>query len=197
MVRLTFTTTLPPLPLLICYVYCCVTFCFCLFVCLFVCLFFVQQSTTNTRRPIPSRQNVNVKRHPSIHPFIHSFIHSFIIHYTYYTHHNQNTNQNSGPLGPILEKVFQSNNYKINFFSLDVEGAEKLVLDTIDFTTKVHIDILMIEVVNEFCKKNEECLVRDQVREKMVNELGYIKYENIVPASDIYVHPNSKYQMKK
>jgi hypothetical protein len=124
-------------------------------------------------------------RYPTIHPFI--------IHYTYYTHHKQN----SGPLGPILEKVFQSNNYKINFFSLDVEGAEKLVLDTIDFTTKVHIDILMIEVVNAFCKQNEECLVRDQVREKMVNELGYIKYENIVPASDIYVHPNSKYQMKK
>jgi hypothetical protein len=164
-----------------------------LFVCLFVCFSSNNLQLTHAVLSHPAKTSTS----NAIHPSIHSFIHSFIIHYTYYTHHNQNTNQNSGPLGPILEKVFQSNNYKINFFSLDVEGAEKLVLDTIDFTTKVHIDILMIEVVNEFCKKNEECLVRDQVREKMVNELGYIKYENIVPASDIYVHPNSKYQMKK
>jgi hypothetical protein len=56
----------------------------------------------------------------------------------------------------------------------------------------------MIEVINTFCRPNDsECIIRKQVREKMVNELGYIKYENMVPASDIYVHPNSKYQMKK
>lgn len=35
----------------------------------------------------------------------------------------------------------------MNFFSLDVEGAEKLVVDTIDFS-RVQIDIFMIEVQN-------------------------------------------------
>ena len=74
----------------------------------------------------------------------------------------------------------------MNFFSLDVEGAEKLVLDTIDFS-RVQIDILMIEVENSFCKKG--CEVRKQVRKKMA-DAGYEKHEGIVQASDVYIHPN-------
>ena len=50
-----------------------------------------------------------------------------------------------GPLGPVIEHVFGGKldlPPRVNFFSLDVEGAEKLVLDTIDFS-RVQIDILM------------------------------------------------------
>jgi len=98
-----------------------------------------------------------------------------------------------GPLSPVLENVFQEEN--INFFSLDVEGAEMLVLDTIDFN-KVQIDVMMIEVGNTHCRKNKPCEVRDKVRAKM-KELGYKQYKNIVSASDVYVHPNSPFQMKE
>ena len=76
--------------------------------------------------------------------------------------------------------------FRVNFFSLDVEGAEKLVLDTIDFS-RVQIDILMIEVENSFCKT--DCEVRKQVRKKMA-DAGYEKHEGIVQASDVYIHPN-------
>mmetsp|Transcript_4880 Transcript_4880/g.5645 ORF Transcript_4880/g.5645 Transcript_4880/m.5645 type:complete len:113 (+) Transcript_4880:238-576(+) len=82
----------------------------------------------------------------------------------------------------------------INFFSLDVEGAEFVVLDTIDFRA-VQIDVFMIEVQNAFCA-DDHCVVRQQVRQKMVDVEGYQLYKNVVRASDIYVHPESPYQIK-
>ena len=125
-----------------------------------------------------------------------------------------------GPLGPVLEDIFPtidrsntttttnnstsiSNDTKgggeggkptINFFSLDVEGAEFVVLETIDFQA-VQIDVLMVEVQNNFCV-DDSCLVRQQVRQKMVEVEGYQLYKNVVRASDIYVHPESPYQIK-
>ena len=99
-----------------------------------------------------------------------------------------------GPIGPVIEKIFPGQLQlpsRVNFFSLDVEGAEKMVLDTIDFS-KVQIDVFMIEVVNNHCLKDKECEVRNQIRNKMVKELGYEKHEGIVPNSDIYIHPNYK-----
>ena len=95
-----------------------------------------------------------------------------------------------GPLHPVLEDVFQEK--PILFFSLDVEGAEKMVLDTIDFK-RVVIYVLMIEIKNNDCK-NDSCLVRQQVRAHMEKE-GYKRYEGLVEASDIYVHPESPYQI--
>jgi hypothetical protein len=94
-----------------------------------------------------------------------------------------------GPLGPVLEDVFRGKS--ISFFSLDVEGAEPMVLETIDFE-KVHIDVLMIEVENIFCKKNTACESRDATREIM-ERAGYTRYENIVKASDVYVHPETTF----
>jgi hypothetical protein len=95
-----------------------------------------------------------------------------------------------GPLNPVLEDVFQKK--PILFFSLDVEGAEKMVLDTIDFK-RVIIYVLMIEIKNNDCH-NDSCLVRKQVRAHMEKE-GYKRYEGLVHASDIYVHPESPYQI--
>eukprot|EP00539_Tryblionella_compressa_P001336 CAMPEP_0178745380 /NCGR_PEP_ID=MMETSP0744-20121128/7269_1 /TAXON_ID=913974 /ORGANISM="Nitzschia punctata, Strain CCMP561" /LENGTH=193 /DNA_ID=CAMNT_0020398569 /DNA_START=128 /DNA_END=709 /DNA_ORIENTATION=- len=95
-----------------------------------------------------------------------------------------------GPLGPILETIFEEE--PIQFFSLDVEGAEHLVLETIDFT-KVRIHVFMIEIQNNHCRE-QSCLVRSQVRARMQKE-GYLRYENLVVASDIYVHPESPYQI--
>jgi len=94
-----------------------------------------------------------------------------------------------GPLSPVIEDIFQEDH--VNFFSLDVEGAEAMVLATIDFK-KVGIDVIMIEILNNFCE--EKCEVRDQVRAKMRKE-GYKEYHDLVRKSDIYVHPNSAFQI--
>jgi len=67
------------------------------------------------------------------------------------------------------------------------------VLETIDFS-KVMIDVMMIEVENSHCVRTEECEVRKQVRQKMASE-GYHRYEDLIPKSDIYVHPKSPYQL--
>mmetsp|Transcript_16091 Transcript_16091/g.37183 ORF Transcript_16091/g.37183 Transcript_16091/m.37183 type:complete len:379 (+) Transcript_16091:75-1211(+) len=53
-----------------------------------------------------------------------------------------------GPLGPVLQDVFGTDG--IAFFSLDVEGAELLVLETIDFDV-VNIEVLMVEIQNSYC----------------------------------------------
>lgn len=96
-----------------------------------------------------------------------------------------------GPLTPVLQDVF-GEQQPIHFFSLDVEGAERLVLDTIDFS-QVTIYVLMIEIKNNNCQ-NDSCLVRIAVREKMKQE-GYLRYSGLIPASDVYVHPKSPYQI--
>jgi hypothetical protein len=94
-----------------------------------------------------------------------------------------------GPLSPVLQDVF--NGERITFFSLDVEGAELTVLETIDFD-KVLIEVMMIEIKNSDC--GDICEHRDMVRAKM-KELGYKKYEGVVLASDVHIHPRSRYQM--
>jgi len=94
-----------------------------------------------------------------------------------------------GPLSPVIEDIFQEGH--VNFFSLDVEGSEAKVLATIDFT-KVQIDVIMIEIENNFCQ-SKHCEVRNQVRAKMAKE-GYKAYYGLVFKSDIYVHPNSAFQ---
>lgn len=98
-----------------------------------------------------------------------------------------------GPFSPVLEDIFTHAGNHINLFSLDVEGSEKLVLDTIDFS-KVKVDVFMIEIANNHCPVNGHCEVRNQVRRKMESE-GYKRYENLVPKSDIYVHRESPFQL--
>ncbi len=96
-----------------------------------------------------------------------------------------------GPFTPVLEDIFAFSNKRINFFSLDVEGSEELVLKTIDFS-KVMIDVIMIEIMNNFC--NAKCEVRERVRQRMSSE-GYLRYERVIRNSDVYVHPKSIYQL--
>jgi len=110
------------------------------------------------------------------------------------------------PLSPILQDVFANDNDDdddetnhttrslptLDFFSLDVEGSEALVLSTIDFRA-VQINIFLIEVFNAFCKDNN-CEVRRRVRAKLQAE-GYKRYEGLVIQSDVYVHPSSPFQV--
>mmetsp|Transcript_16806 Transcript_16806/g.17008 ORF Transcript_16806/g.17008 Transcript_16806/m.17008 type:complete len:90 (+) Transcript_16806:352-621(+) len=83
---------------------------------------------------------------------------------------------------------------RIHFFSLDVEGSEPSVLENIDFD-KVRIDIIMVESWNMHCPKfPQQCKTRERARAIMKNA-GYHLYYDIVYKSDLYIHPNSQYQL--
>ena len=66
-----------------------------------------------------------------------------------------------------------------------------MVLDTINFD-KINIEVMMIDAMNSFCQTT--CKTRDRVRANMP-ALGYQRYEGVVDDSDIYVHPQSRFQM--
>ena len=93
-----------------------------------------------------------------------------------------------GSLTKVLLDVFP--NGHVSFFSLDVEGAEPLVVGkALDFDM-VFIEIIMIENRNNFCKKN--CKSRDEFR-KIMLEAGYVMFFQMVQKSDVFIHPLSKH----
>mmetsp|Transcript_7533 Transcript_7533/g.9601 ORF Transcript_7533/g.9601 Transcript_7533/m.9601 type:complete len:326 (+) Transcript_7533:2-979(+) len=98
-----------------------------------------------------------------------------------------------GPLTPVLLDLFPAGH--INFFSLDVEGSEYLVLEKALDLNAVQIDVMMIEVQNDHCKNYVVCENRIKIRQHM-NASGYTRYEGLVHASDVYVHPQSQYQVR-
>ncbi len=56
---------------------------------------------------------------------------------------------------PISEVVNKSNFSYIDLFIIDVEGSEKIVLDTFDFSIPIYI--IIIELDGNNIEKNEEC----------------------------------------
>jgi len=71
------------------------------------------------------------------------------------------------PLGPVLEMAGLT---KINFFSLDVEGAEFEIVQSIDFS-KVKVDVFCVEADSFNTTKNE--LVRTHLRKN-----GFTLYDH-------------------
>jgi len=88
-----------------------------------------------------------------------------------------------GPLSPVIETLF---NGHINFFSLDVEGAEAQVLQTVDWN-KVRVDVMISESINNHC--GYTCTHRSKVRQIM-KEAGYLLFVNGVYRSDLFLHPS-------
>jgi hypothetical protein len=93
-----------------------------------------------------------------------------------------------GSMTPVLLDVFKSTNGHVSFFSLDVEGAEAMVLENIDFA-KVFVEIIIMENTNLFCRK--DCPSRDRARAILKNA-GYIGFTNVILGSDLFVHPKSR-----
>ena len=76
------------------------------------------------------------------------------------------------PCRPLAD-IFAENNLKrIHFFSLDVEGAELLVLKTIDWS-KVHIDVLMVET--DLLHRNKDLSIIDRVLKKTADVRRYLR----------------------
>jgi Methyltransferase FkbM domain len=93
-----------------------------------------------------------------------------------------------GSLGPVIQDIFQGGH--VHFFSLDVEGAEPLVLKNVDFST-VFIESIMVESWSRNCPKEpKECQTRSEAREIM-KKAGYHLFNTVVEKSDLFIHPNS------
>lgn len=87
----------------------------------------------------------------------------------------------------VLLDMFPSGH--INFFSLDVEGAEPLVVGNAINFSKVFIEVLMVEQYNNLCPKPPNyCESREKVR-SMMKDNGYLLKDNLVKKSDVYIHP--------
>lgn len=94
-----------------------------------------------------------------------------------------------GSLTRILLELFPEGH--IDFFSLDVENSEADVLEHLDFRP-LFIEIILVENISKIC--DEKCEVRDRVR-KRLRDLGYALYPNVVASSNLFIHPDSKYQL--
>jgi hypothetical protein len=94
-----------------------------------------------------------------------------------------------GSLSQVLVDLFPPDG-RISFFSLDVEGSEHLVLEKIEFD-KVYIEMLMVEVINNFCKGEVGCEARSRSRE-ILKSARYFRFSNRISKSDVFIHERSK-----
>ena len=93
-----------------------------------------------------------------------------------------------GSMTNVLLDIFPHGH--VTFFSLDVEGAEPLIVGNIDFG-RVFIEIMIVEHSNNFCHANN-CESRDQFR-KIMDDNGYIRFTRGVKKSDLFIHPLSRH----
>lgn len=90
-----------------------------------------------------------------------------------------------GRLTPVLTDLFPDRT--INFFSLDVEGAEPLILNNLDLN-RVKIEVIIAESRNNNCMAI--CPAREQVRDILQNQYGYHLEKRTIPMSDLFIHPS-------
>eukprot|EP00522_Entomoneis_paludosa_P005407 CAMPEP_0172474618 /NCGR_PEP_ID=MMETSP1065-20121228/69451_1 /TAXON_ID=265537 /ORGANISM="Amphiprora paludosa, Strain CCMP125" /LENGTH=350 /DNA_ID=CAMNT_0013232805 /DNA_START=85 /DNA_END=1137 /DNA_ORIENTATION=- len=102
-----------------------------------------------------------------------------------------------GLTAPLMEIVKPQyikgvgNQTRIQFFSLDVEGMEPNVLQTLDLD-KLFVDVFMVESSNSHCRA--DCESREKARDILKGQYGYILHERTIPRSDLYIHPESPYK---
>jgi hypothetical protein len=83
------------------------------------------------------------------------------------------------PLTAILDALGY---HHIDFFSLDVEGSEELVLSTLDLAA-IPISVLLVEAWNNHCTK--VCPKREAVRKRMAAR-GYELHAGMITKSDLF-----------
>eukprot|EP00520_Triparma_pacifica_P020062 CAMPEP_0118645420 /NCGR_PEP_ID=MMETSP0785-20121206/7496_1 /TAXON_ID=91992 /ORGANISM="Bolidomonas pacifica, Strain CCMP 1866" /LENGTH=138 /DNA_ID=CAMNT_0006537311 /DNA_START=816 /DNA_END=1232 /DNA_ORIENTATION=- len=93
---------------------------------------------------------------------------------------SQTVQVHCGPLKAYLAALGISH---IDFFSLDVEGAELLVIRQFDFSA-VTVDVLMVESNNVYHKAEEGDNL--EIR-RMMGEKGFVLNTELVQKSDVYV----------
>ena len=94
-------------------------------------------------------------------------------------HHSQNSNYLVESL-PIRDIIKKSKIEYIDLMSIDVEGGELVVLETMDWTIPIYIIIIELDNRNE--KKDNQC--RDLLKEK-----GFT-FDRILGSNDIWINKN-------
>jgi len=89
-----------------------------------------------------------------------------------------------GTLTEVLLDLFP--NRPIDFYSLDVEGAEPFILENLNLNA-VKIHTIMAESQNRMCMA--DCPSRERVRTILRHQYGYYLYTNVISHSDLFVHP--------
>jgi len=85
--------------------------------------------------------------------------------------------------GPLKAYLAALDIKHIDFFSLDVEGAELLVLKQFDFDA-VTVDVFMVESDNVYHKAGD---VDSLEIRKIMREAGFVLKTGLVRKSDVYV----------
>jgi len=85
--------------------------------------------------------------------------------------------------GPLGHQLCLLGIVNIDFFSLDVEGAEWQVLQTLDFNL-LNVHVLLVEADRHDTEKNE------RVRRYMTESQGFILNQSLVARSDVFVNPS-------
>jgi hypothetical protein len=90
----------------------------------------------------------------------------------------------------VLSELLQGH---VTLFSLDVEGAEPLVLRHLNWSSSsLFIEAVMVESWSARCPREpEQCASREEVRQLLDTQQGYRRYASPVYKSDLYLHPHS------
>jgi len=87
----------------------------------------------------------------------------------------------------ISEILWMLDVKRVDFFSLDVEGSEDLVLSTVDLD-RVEIPLLLVESINRLCPPRN-CSKREAVRKRMASH-GYELNPIKITKSDVFWRPD-------
>lgn len=91
--------------------------------------------------------------------------------------------------GPLKKYIAELGVKHIDLFSLDVEGAELMVLQNFDFSA-VSVDVVMVESDNAYHKSNDEGNM--EIR-RLMREAGFVLKKSLVQKSDVYVREGFVY----
>ncbi|KAL7551642.1 hypothetical protein ACHAWF_014833 [Thalassiosira exigua] len=89
-----------------------------------------------------------------------------------------------GPLTDVLRDVFGPEG-GVSFFSLDVEGAELMVLNALDLD-HLAIEVIMVEIQNTHCPE-ANCPGVHAIRRHMAMTRKYALFVGFLEASDVYI----------
>jgi len=103
--------------------------------------------------------------------------------HTFYGDHMENhVNVSCRPLGSMLEELANhTGSDHVDFFSLDVEGAELAVLETNNW--KVPVRLFLVEMDG----RNKE---KDEAVRELLRRRGYVKSNVFVPRSEVFILEN-------